>query len=493
MEYTDTYLILILLGIVILSFSTLGTNRNAPQVSSSLPSVPYRLPFIGSAFEFVLDQRKFFRSYRARFGRQFRALIGGRSIIALASPRAMDAVYRNREKKLEAQRAFRRSALGDIQYPDFGRMLTDVLFPLVVNANIHSDFHATGPSLNAQFERCFTDQHALGSPLALRRFVMHTLFHSFTFAYFGPSFPTAEVFEDFVTVDAQSYFLFNPLLSPFAFSAHAAQRRIHARLSAYIAQWDAAPGTEDLPGISTHGNAIGRALVRSAMPRKDQAGTLQLYIWGAIFVNTSNVLFWALAHLLADPAALARVRSEVGAAVAEGFFGAEADARYAADPAALATERFALLDSALKEAARLHVLPVSYRDVREDMELPDASGTGTFTVRKGDVVVPNTIAVHHDAQWFADPDVFRLDRFVGEGGVEANRHLYTWGRGAHMCAGRQMANYLMKMFFIMMLRTYDVVPADGSPVVKVPAGEPRSVSTMTPVTDLNIRLVKRNE
>ncbi|KAH9914915.1 uncharacterized protein BXZ73DRAFT_106424 [Epithele typhae] len=81
----------------------------------------------------------------ARFGRHFRALIGGRSLIALASPKAMDAVYRNREKKLEVQRAFRRNALGDIQYLDFGRMLTDVFFPLVVNANVHADLHATVP------------------------------------------------------------------------------------------------------------------------------------------------------------------------------------------------------------------------------------------------------------------------------------------------------------------------------------------------------------
>ncbi|KAH9914916.1 cytochrome P450 [Epithele typhae] len=313
---------------------------------------------------------------------------------------------------------------------------------------------------------------------------MHALFHSFTFAYFGPSFPTAAVFEDFVAVDAQSYLLFNPLLSPFAFSAHAAQRRIHARLAAYIAQWDAAQGTEDLPGVSAHGNGIGRALVRSDMTRKDQAGTLQLYIWGAVFVNTAKVLFWAVAHLLADPAALARVRAEVDAAVAEGFFGAEADdAGDAAHPAVLATERFALLDSALKEAARC---TSSRRPAGRERD-------GHFTVRKGDMVVPNTIAVHHDAQWFADPDVFRVDRFVGEGGVEANRHLYMWGRGAHMCAGRQMASYLMKMFFITILRTYDVVPADGSAVVKVPAGEPRSVSTMTPVTDLKIRLVGGKE
>ena len=108
-----------------------------------------------------------------------------------------------------------------------------------------------------------------------------------------------------------------------------------------------------------------------------------------------------------------------------------------AEPTALGTPAFALLDSALKEAARLHSVPSSYRTASADMEFPageGAPGMGgrkTFWVRKGDTLAANVVGLHWDDRWFEDPGKFRIDRFL-DTEVDRTRYLSMFGRGMHV-------------------------------------------------------------
>ena len=60
------------------------------------------------------------------------------------------------------------------------------------------------------------------------------------------------------------------------------------------------------------------------------------------------------------------------------------------------------------------------------------------------------------------------------------------------CAGKQIANYLMKMLLILCLRYYDVVPLKGYDGLQLPSVNQRSVSVMAPDGDIEVLLVKRD-
>ena len=56
-----------------------------------------------------------------------------------------------------------------------------------------------------------------------------------------------------------------------------------------------------------------------------------------------------------------------------------------------------------------------------------------------------------------------------------------------------MANYIMKMLVILMLRHYDIVPVGGYDNVRLPLNDPRSVSTSMPDKDIDVMLVRRKK
>ena len=64
---------------------------------------------------------------------------------------------------------------------------------------------------------------------------------------------------------------------------------------------------------------------------------------------------------------------------------------------------------------------------------------------------------------------------------------------ASQCVGKQMANYIMKMLVILMLRHYDIVPVGGYDNVRLPLNDPRSVSTSMPDKDIDVMLVRRKK
>ena len=261
-------------------------------------------------------------------------------------------------------------------------------------------------------------------------FLARAYFASVTATIFGDAFPH-EIFDDLMIVDAWLYHLLAPPLAWFAVPAHRAQRRIKARLLDFMVPWHTNGGTEDVEDVSAHGNDVLRQLVRSRMSPLDQAGALEGYVW-TTFTTVARLSFWLFAHLLADPCAYERVQEAVVREV-ETEWVREGRELLDASPAALGGDKFALLDSAIKEAARIHLLPMSYRNVLRDVEIPvvDRDGRkGTFWARQGDVVVANVRAMHWDARLFDDPGTFRVDRFLDKE-TDRSRYLSIFGRGKY--------------------------------------------------------------
>jgi cytochrome P450 family 6 len=72
-----------------------------------------------------------------------------------------------------------------------------------------------------------------------------------------------------------------------------------------------------------------------------------------------------------------------------------------------------------------------------DYTLPSASGNGTVILPKGTGVYIPILALHHDPQYFPDPDKFDPERFTEEN--KQNRPNYTYlpfGEGPRMCIGK---------------------------------------------------------
>ena len=313
-------------------------------------------------------------------------------------------------------------------------MIPTVLIPTIARGNTHTSIHDFAPDFNRQLRAQLLAAHAEPGPKSLKHFLSHSFFVALVTAFFGDAFPT-EIYEDMMLIDQCSYQLLLPPVAGFAFAARRAERRVQALLFAFLRPWRDTHGTEDMEGISRHGNDVLRLLTSSRLPPKDQAGALEAYVW-AVFTNVARMSFWMLAHLLADPAGLAQLRQAVRKAVDEEFVQPGREL-LDAHPAVLMRPAFGLLDSAIKETGRMYILPMSYRNVKEDVEIPvpgdDGKGS-TVWVRKGDVVAANVRAMHWDARWFEDPHVFRVDRFL-DGDTTRSRHLSVFGRGKNMVSG----------------------------------------------------------
>ena len=80
---------------------------------------------------------------------------------------------------------------------------------------------------------------------------------------------------------------------------------------------------------------------------------------------------------------------------------------------------------------------------------------GDVTVKAGDWLMLNYVAVNHDPAQFPDPRKFDAAR-------EHNRHL-AFGAGAHQCLGLHLARLEMRLLFEALLDRIDSVELAGEP------------------------------
>lgn len=149
--------------------------------------------------------------------------------------------------------------------------------------------------------------------------------------------------------------------------------------------------------------------------------------------DTSAIaLCWALHHLLAHPAALARLRDEVEALAAR----PDADEALAKAP---------YLDAVLQESSRLTPLvPVIQRVTRAPVRL------GRYEIPAGTLVMAHAWAVHHRPELYPEPELFRPERFL-ERRFAPHEH-FPFGGGARRCAGAAFAAHSTKLVLAEVVR-----------------------------------------
>ncbi|CAG2167150.1 unnamed protein product [Oppiella nova] len=109
------------------------------------------------------------------------------------------------------------------------------------------------------------------------------------------------------------------------------------------------------------------------------------------------------------------------------------------------------MDAVIEETLRLFP-PLLFlnRVATEDYEL---KGTG-ITIKKDHVVHIPTYAMHRDPEYFADPEVFRPERFLTEN-IAHNPYTYLpWGAGPRNCLGTRLAQLEIKLALVNLVHRY---------------------------------------
>ncbi|KAI6161541.1 cytochrome P450 [Pisolithus thermaeus] len=216
----------------------------------------------------------------------------------------------------------------------------------------------------------------------------------------------------------------------------------------------------------------------------------------ALHANQSNVIFWLFSWLMAHPRAFSSLRDDIDRAVREEFGSIETFIAEA-NPQRLDSPAFALLNSAILEAARLTTVRIALRRAECDLQLKD--GEGTIPIRKGEYVLLYPRAAQQNEASYPGGHNFVLDRFVqsqyeGELSPTSGIPFFAFGAGKHLCKGRFIAIFGMKVLTILYLSLFDVTPVPlkrRSSEWEPPHSSARSVGTTHSDDDIYVRLRPR--
>jgi len=151
--------------------------------------------------------------------------------------------------------------------------------------------------------------------------------------------------------------------------------------------------------------------------------------------TTATTLAWAFDLLLRHPAELERLTAEMDAG----------------------EEGTDYLDAVIKETLRIRpVVPGVVRVLTAPVEL------NGFELPAGVRVAPNIYLTHRRPDVYPEPERFRPERFLGDGGPDT----YSWipfGGGIRRCLGASFALYELKIVIPAILRAVQLRAADSEP------------------------------
>jgi cytochrome P450 len=190
----------------------------------------------------------------------------------------------------------------------------------------------------------------------------------------------------------------------------------------------------------------------------DEAKTL----FGAGYETTASALTWTLDLLARHPEAADRLRAEATAQLGTGV------------PTFADLARLPFLSSVINESLR--IFPPVYNLGRVNVESDEIDG---HPVPRGRVAVISILGMHHDPRVWGDPEVFRPERFDGEW---PSRWFMPFATGQHVCIGNNFALTEMAVCLAMIVRNFEIRPADATPTEAIGA------ITLVPAREISVRL-----
>ena len=178
--------------------------------------------------------------------------------------------------------------------------------------------------------------------------------------------------------------------------------------------------------------------------------------------TTALSLTWAIYHLHRNTESLTRLRSEIDS------LGDDSTMSLASAP---------YLKATVQETLRIHpILTETLRKLKAPMQL------GEYMLPTGMAVAPATVLAHHNAATYAEPEVFRPERFIDRS-YSAFEYM-PFGGGHRRCIGAAFASYEMAIVLGTILKRFQLELIDSKPVVP----KRRNV-TIGPSTGVPIRVV----
>ncbi|PCH34303.1 cytochrome P450 [Wolfiporia cocos MD-104 SS10] len=176
-----------------------------------------------------------------------------------------------------------------------------------------------------------------------------------------------------------------------------------------------------------------------------------------VATHTSSIsVTHALYHLAANPEFVEPLRQEIESAIkSDGWTKA-------------AVGKMMKLDSFMRESQRMNgTSGISViRKALKDVKLSDGT-----VVPRGTLCGAVSFAMHHDANNYADPEVFNPFRFSDMRAEESERAKYQYvntspeyiafGHGKHACPGRFFASNELKAILAYLITNYDMKTEDG--------------------------------
>ncbi|KAI6003493.1 cytochrome P450 [Pisolithus orientalis] len=466
------------------------THVVSQKESTHPPKVPSLLPWIGSAIRYVFAPTRFLALCCTQFGPVFKVLVGGRNIIVVGTAESIRSAlftdHRVLTAYVEHYNHFHVVCSDTSLYPLIHDTITYKLFPVFdrrLSKRAVDDL--TGHCAETIFSRlkAFSEHEQV----SLRRSLNEPLYVAVTAIFLGSKF-SPDTYDDWVTfLDSVPKRLCR---LPF-WSVPSSRARGRLLQHVITCLQSANPDNDDdkLAGDFSK-------VLRENNISPEVASFVVLTVMLFLHTNMLDVVFWLFSWLMADPLAFSSLRDEIDRAVREEFgniqtFIAEAS------PQRLDSPAFALLNSAILETTRLTTLQTGLRLAECDLELKDEEGT--IPVRKGEYVLLFPRPAQRNEASYPDGHRFVIDRFVqdqyqGELTAAAGKPYFAFGAGRHLCKGRYLAMFGMKVLTILYLSLFDVTPAPlerRSSKWEPPQSSAHSIGTIRPTKDVFVKLRPR--
>lgn len=446
-------LIVVVIAIVIaFTFSTLSSKRK----SSFPPRVPSVLPWFGIALSYISSPDEFLANCRKQYGNVFRMLLGGREVVVVSSAGAISSIYAADHNTLgthETHNALYHAVSGNKgNSTEVYRVVTHLIFPMVdqrLSRRAMGDL--TAPIAVALLSKIKPFARMKNVRVPLMKFLTEPLCYATNLVMFGSRYPE-NTYEDLRILDETMPERFYRV--PFWFWPSVQARK---RMVGQIGDYLSTPDISEEDGWL--GSAFKRLFRENNISLHEASSHLLTFQWG-MHTNTFGIALWLFLFLLSHPDALLALRSEIDKAIKEDFGDLESFVT-SVNPQVLDRPCFAMLTSALLETMRLTAIFVALRVAESDLQLKDRGEI--VTVRKGEYVLGNVQAVHMDENTYPDHRKFVFDRFAHnehrEGRLPTEgQPWFSFAAGKHLCKGRYLAMYELKLVAILYLHLFDFTP-----------------------------------
>lgn len=361
-----------------------------------------------------------------RYGHVYKILLAGRIIVVITHPDGITSITRDTTRNLTNKDIFTHMLQGisgfSANLDSIHELLDRKIFPITKMSLSPSSMKDITEGLDKSLRRelrALDQNNRLPRVLNLSDLIGRPLYTAGCHALFGSTFPF-DTFADFQILD----FNLPQLLTQLPFIGYRgvhARDRLLSKIAEFIEAWWESDGTEEIPEVSTTVMQSLTELKASQVSKHEAAGALLLLLWG-FHSNTWYMLFWLVTHLVNDDMAMTQLVQDLDTARINQSL-----------PNNEVNNGSPLLESAILETLRWATTSTTVRFAEDDTEI--AVNGSLVPINKGEYVMGDVRAVHHDFLTFEDPDQFRLGRYIVKGDPSTPLPKpMAWGGGKHMAS-----------------------------------------------------------